>query len=69
MSHQQNHLAKRRKNIFDQSIAKLLAEIDLAKNTLHTAVTALEMGGDPQILLKHLKGRLEILEDMKQFRG
>lgn len=69
MSHQQNHLAKRRKNIFDQTIAKLLAEIDLSKNTLETAITALEMGGDPEILLRYIKSRLAILEEMKQSRG
>ena len=69
MSHQQNHLAKGRKNIFDKSIAQMEAELNLAKKTIATALSALRAGHDPQYVITHLEKRLKLLDEMKQNRG
>jgi hypothetical protein len=69
MSHQQNHLAKRKKNIFDQAISNLISEIDVATNTLETTLKTLEDDGDVPALKLFLEHRLGQLWYMKQNRG
>ena len=69
MSHQQNHLAKRRKNIFDQSIAQVLAELDFAITTINGVKYCLGRSYTRQQILEYVEEKLQELERMKQNRG
>ena len=69
MSHQQNHLAKTRKNIFDKSIAQVLAELDYAIMTIDGVKYCLERGYTRQQILEYVEEKLQELEQMKQNRG
>lgn len=69
MAHQQNHLAKTRKNIFDKSIEQLLSELELARKTLQIALMVIEGGGDLTFLKTEIRETLIELQKMKQNRG
>jgi hypothetical protein len=67
--HQTNHLAKTRKNAFDKAIAQLLAELNLARQTIEATMFALNSDMDKETLTKALRQRLRDLDEMQQKRG
>lgn len=67
--HQTNHLTKHRKNAFDKAIAQLLAELELSRKAMLTAICALKAGHNSSAVIIHLQNKLIELDEMKQKRG
>lgn len=67
--HQQNHIAKTRKNAFDKAIAQLLSELEFARSTITITISIIQTDFDKEQLVSALRGRVRELDEMKQKRG